>query len=63
MQNFILYLAHMINLIVQDFITALKFKAIIDEIILHLNDEQIQNIKYITNFSNLIKKLFIKMIM
>ena len=44
-QDFIFYLIYSFNLIVQDFIVALKFETIIDEIIFHLNDEQIQDKK------------------
>ena len=60
MQNFISCLTHTINLISQYFIAALKFETIIDEIILHLNDEQIQDMKNSTDFSNLIKKYLSK---
>ena len=54
MSNFIFCLAYIINLITQNFIAALKFEIIIDEIIFHLNNEQIQNIKNNTSFSDLI---------
>ena len=60
MQNFIFYLIHIINLIIQDFITALKFEIIIDKVIFYLNDEQIQYIKNNTNLFNLIKKYTLK---
>ena len=63
MQNFISCLVYIFNLIAQDFITALKFETIIDKIILHLNDEHIQNMKNSTSSSDLIKKIFIEMIM
>ena len=51
-QSFIFYLTYIINLIVQDFIAAWKFGTIIDEIIFHLNDEQIQDIENSINFYN-----------
>ena len=63
MQNFIFYLVYIINLIAQDFIVALKFETIIDKVIFHLNNEKIRNIRNSMRFSDLIKKIFIKMIM
>ncbi len=62
-QNFINCLIHIINLMTQDFIQALESKAIVNNVIMQLKNEQMQDIETSKDLSVVIKKILLQMIM
>ena len=62
-QNFINCLIHIINLVTQDFIQALESKAIVNNVIMQLKNEQMQDIETSKDLSVVIKKILLQMIM
>ncbi len=61
-QNFINCLTHIINLMIQDFIQVIELKAITDNVIMQLKNEQMQDIKTSRDLSVVIKKILLQMI-
>ncbi len=57
--NFINCLTHIINLMTQDFIQALKSKIIADNVIIQLKNDQVQNIETSRELFIVIKKILL----
>ncbi len=62
-QNSINCLAHVINLVAQDFIQALGSKAIADNVIMQLKNEQVQDIEASQGLSVVVKKVWLQVVM
>ncbi len=62
-QNSISCMIHIINLMTQEFIRAIKSKTLNDNFVVSLNDNQVKNVITSNDLCIVIKKIFIKLIM
>ncbi len=62
-QNSISCMTHIINLVTQEFISAIESKTLNNNFVISLNDDQVKNVITSNNLCTVVKKIFIKLIM
>jgi len=56
-------MTHIINLVTQEFIRAIKSKTLNDNFAMSLNNDQVKNVITSNDLCTVVKKIFIKLIM
>jgi len=56
-------MTHIINLVTQEFISAIESKTLNNNFVISLNDDQVKNVITSNNLCTVVKKIFIKLIM